>query len=171
MVLPDDRRGDCSWGSLADVLLPGLLAVWLRRPAHARPTSGRRNLRAHSVVVLPAVLAQRALREARNVDGGTAITTRRAGGTRRLQANWRGMSFDACRTQDRKRAARAVVRRTERVQVILPADELAAIEEFRFQARMPSRSAAVRELLRRGMARASRAGGARLTPRSRGSKC
>jgi metal-responsive CopG/Arc/MetJ family transcriptional regulator len=62
------------------------------------------------------------------------------------------------RTQDRERAARAVVRRTERVQVILPADELAAIEDFRFQARMPSRSAAIRELLRRGMARASRAG-------------
>ena len=38
------------------------------------------------------------------------------------------------RTQDRERAARAVVRRTERVPVILPADELAAIEEFRFQA-------------------------------------
>jgi hypothetical protein len=65
------------------------------------------------------------------------------------------------RTQDRERPARAVVRRTERVQVILAADELAAIEEFRFQARMPSRSAAVRELLRRGMARASRAGRAR----------
>ena len=62
------------------------------------------------------------------------------------------------RAQDRERAARAVVRRTERVQVILPADELAAIEDFRFQARMPSRSAAIRELLRRGMARASRAG-------------
>jgi hypothetical protein len=75
------------------------------------------------------------------------------------------------RTQDRERPARAVVRRTERVQVILSADELAAIEEFRFQARMPSRSAAVRELLRRGMARASRAGRARPTRRSRGSKC
>jgi metal-responsive CopG/Arc/MetJ family transcriptional regulator len=42
--------------------------------------------------------------------------------------------------------------RTERLQVILPTDELAAIDEFRFQARMPSRSAAVRELLRRGLA-------------------
>ena len=67
------------------------------------------------------------------------------------------MSFDARRTQARERAPRAVVR-TEHVQVILHADELAAIEEFRFQARMQSRSAAVRELLRRGMARASRAG-------------
>jgi len=35
----------------------------------------------------------------------------------------------------RKRAARAVVRRTERVPVILAGDELAVIEEFRFQAR------------------------------------
>jgi hypothetical protein len=94
-----------------------------------------------------------------------------ASGTRRLQANWRGMSFDARRRQDRDGAARAVVRRTERVQVILAADELAAIEEFRFQARMPSRSAAVRELLRRGLARASRSRGARPMPRSRSSKC
>jgi metal-responsive CopG/Arc/MetJ family transcriptional regulator len=37
------------------------------------------------------------------------------------------------------------------LQVVLPTDELAAIDEFRFQARMPSRSAAVRELLRRGL--------------------
>jgi hypothetical protein len=44
--------------------------------------------------------------------------------------------------------------RTERLQVILPIDELAAIDEFRFQARMPSRAAAVRELLRRGLASA-----------------
>jgi hypothetical protein len=41
--------------------------------------------------------------------------------------------------------------RTERLQVLLPADELAAIDEFRFQARMPTRAAAVRELLRRGL--------------------
>jgi metal-responsive CopG/Arc/MetJ family transcriptional regulator len=44
--------------------------------------------------------------------------------------------------------------RTERLQVILPTDELAAIDEFRFQARKPSRAAAVRELLRRGLASA-----------------
>jgi hypothetical protein len=41
--------------------------------------------------------------------------------------------------------------RTERLQVLLPAEELAAIDEFRFQAWMPSRAAAVRELLRRGL--------------------
>jgi hypothetical protein len=38
--------------------------------------------------------------------------------------------------------------RTER---LLPPDEIAAIDAFRFQARMPSRAAAVRELLRRGL--------------------
>jgi metal-responsive CopG/Arc/MetJ family transcriptional regulator len=46
--------------------------------------------------------------------------------------------------------------RTERLQVVLPGDELAAIDGFRFQARMPSRAAAVRELLRRGLASAKK---------------
>jgi hypothetical protein len=46
--------------------------------------------------------------------------------------------------------------RTERLQVVLPGDELAAIDEFRFQARMPSRAAAIRELLRRGLASAKK---------------
>jgi hypothetical protein len=42
--------------------------------------------------------------------------------------------------------------RSERVQVFLSSDEAAAIEDFRYQARMPSLQAAVRELLRRGLA-------------------
>ena len=42
--------------------------------------------------------------------------------------------------------------RSERLQVILPADEIEAIEDFRYKARMPSLAAAVRELLRRGLA-------------------
>ena len=42
--------------------------------------------------------------------------------------------------------------RSERLQVMLSADEIAVIEDFRYQARMPSRAAAVRELLRRGLA-------------------
>jgi hypothetical protein len=41
--------------------------------------------------------------------------------------------------------------RTERLQFMLSADELAEIEKFRFEARMPSRAAAIRELLRRGL--------------------
>jgi hypothetical protein len=42
-------------------------------------------------------------------------------------------------------------KRTERLQVELSADQVAAIDQFRFQARIPSRAAAVRELLRRGL--------------------
>jgi hypothetical protein len=37
--------------------------------------------------------------------------------------------------------------RTERLQVALSADEIAAVDEFRFDTRKPSRAAAVRELL------------------------
>ena len=43
-------------------------------------------------------------------------------------------------------------KRDERVQVMLSADEIAAIDAFRFHARMPSRAAAARELLRRALA-------------------
>jgi hypothetical protein len=66
----------------------------------------------------------------------------------------------------RRRNATMAERRAQPLQVILAADELAAVEEFRYQARMPSRSAAARELLGRGLALASRAGGARPTRRS-----
>jgi len=42
--------------------------------------------------------------------------------------------------------------RIKRLQVAIPLDELKAIEDFRFRHRMPSRTAAVRELIRRGLA-------------------
>jgi len=42
--------------------------------------------------------------------------------------------------------------RAERLQIMLSAEELRAVEDWRFQKRMPSRAAAVRELLRRGLA-------------------
>lgn len=42
--------------------------------------------------------------------------------------------------------------RPERLQIMLSAEELSAVENFRFDKRMPSRAAAVRELLRRGLA-------------------
>lgn len=42
--------------------------------------------------------------------------------------------------------------RGERLQIMLDADELQALENFRFSHRMPSRAAAVRELLKRGLA-------------------
>jgi hypothetical protein len=44
------------------------------------------------------------------------------------------------------------IERVERLQVMLSGDELSAVEDFRFNTRMPSRAAAVRELLRRGLA-------------------
>jgi hypothetical protein len=43
-------------------------------------------------------------------------------------------------------------RRSERLQVMMSHDEMAAIEDFRYRTRMPSQAAAVRELLRRGLA-------------------
>jgi hypothetical protein len=44
--------------------------------------------------------------------------------------------------------------RGERLQIMLTEDELAALDDWRFSQRMPSRAAAVRELLRRGLAAA-----------------
>lgn len=46
----------------------------------------------------------------------------------------------------------AELERPQRLQIMLTDDELAALENWRFDKRMPSRSAAVRELLRRGLA-------------------
>ncbi len=44
------------------------------------------------------------------------------------------------------------LRRPERLQIMLHDDELAALDDWRFQHRMPSRAAAIRELLKRGLA-------------------
>ena len=41
--------------------------------------------------------------------------------------------------------------REERLQIMLSPDELAALDTFRFEHRMPSRAAAVRELFRLGL--------------------
>jgi hypothetical protein len=41
--------------------------------------------------------------------------------------------------------------RDERLQVMLSPDELAAVDDFRFRHRMPTRAAAVRELLKLGL--------------------
>lgn len=40
----------------------------------------------------------------------------------------------------------------ERLQIMINDAELRALDDFRFESRMPSRAAAVRELLRRGLA-------------------
>jgi len=44
--------------------------------------------------------------------------------------------------------------RAERLQVMLSPEELAAVDDFRFKHRMPTRAAAVRELLKFGLAAA-----------------
>ena len=46
---------------------------------------------------------------------------------------------------------RSDLARGERLQIMLTPAELAAVDDFRFQYRMPSRAAAVRELFRRGL--------------------
>jgi hypothetical protein len=42
-------------------------------------------------------------------------------------------------------------KRIDKLQIMLTDDELEAIEDFRFKFRLPSRSDAVRELIRRGL--------------------
>lgn len=46
----------------------------------------------------------------------------------------------------------AVVTRGERLQIMLTETELNALDDWRFAKRMPSRAAAIRELLKRGLA-------------------
>ena len=45
----------------------------------------------------------------------------------------------------------ADVLRGERLQIMLTPEELQLLDDWRFEARMPSRAAAIRELLRRGL--------------------
>jgi hypothetical protein len=49
--------------------------------------------------------------------------------------------------------------RDERLQIMLDPDELRAVDTFRFEHRMPSRAAAVRELFRLGLSLAGTRGG------------
>jgi hypothetical protein len=48
--------------------------------------------------------------------------------------------------------AQSTRQRAERLQIMLDPEELAALDDFRFEKRMPSRASAVRELLKRGLA-------------------
>lgn len=41
--------------------------------------------------------------------------------------------------------------RDERLQIMLKSEELSALDDFRYKYRLPSRAAAVRELLKRGL--------------------
>jgi len=43
--------------------------------------------------------------------------------------------------------------RDERLQIMLSPEELDLVDDFRFKKRMPSRAAAVRELIRRGLSK------------------
>lgn len=43
------------------------------------------------------------------------------------------------------------LKRTEKLQLMLDEEELKAIDDWRFEHRMPTRAAAIRELLRRGL--------------------
>jgi len=43
-------------------------------------------------------------------------------------------------------------KRLERLQVMISEEELGALDEWRFKSHMPSRAAAIRELLKRGLA-------------------
>lgn len=46
----------------------------------------------------------------------------------------------------------AIQNRGERLQIMLTEDELQALDDFRFRYRMPSRAAAVRHILKQGLA-------------------
>ena len=54
-------------------------------------------------------------------------------------------------SNDNGNAMSVVSNRGERLLVMLSGEELAAVDDFRFRKRMPSRAAAVRELLKRGL--------------------
>src|SRR3954469_5751123 len=50
-----------------------------------------------------------------------------------------------------KQMKKAKQKRLSRLQIMLSADELTALDNFRFEKRMPSLAAAIREILRRGL--------------------
>lgn len=52
--------------------------------------------------------------------------------------------------------------RAERLQIMLSPEELQVIDDFRFQHRMPTRAAAVRELLKMGLAAKGADGGPKM---------
>lgn len=45
----------------------------------------------------------------------------------------------------------ATSKRTEKLQIMLDDEELKVIDDWRFEHRMPTRAAAIRELIRRGL--------------------
>jgi hypothetical protein len=63
-----------------------------------------------------------------------------------LIANFKGIVLEGLTM------AKSTRQRDERLQIMLDPKELQAVDNFRFNNRMPSRAAAVRELLKRGIA-------------------
>jgi hypothetical protein len=57
-----------------------------------------------------------------------------------------------CRTKMARVYGKRPIPRGERLQIMLKGEELTALDDFRFKRRMPTRAAAVRELLKRGLA-------------------
>ena len=55
-------------------------------------------------------------------------------------------------TEPEREGIMAKISRAERLQIMLSDEELGALDDWRFTRRMPSRAAAVRELLKRGLA-------------------
>jgi hypothetical protein len=55
------------------------------------------------------------------------------------------------RWQDLQGTQMGDLARGERLQIMLSHEELKAVDDWRFTARMPSRAAAIRELLKRGL--------------------
>jgi len=49
-------------------------------------------------------------------------------------------------------AEMGILKRGERLQLMLTDEEVAALDDWRFAKRMPSRASAIRELLKRGLA-------------------
>src|SRR4029079_8304230 len=66
-------------------------------------------------------------------------------------ANYTSIEVLTHSTHERWRHTMVDLERPERLQIMLSAEELRALENWRFERRMPSRAAAVRELLRRGL--------------------
>lgn len=58
--------------------------------------------------------------------------------------------------------------RGERLQIMLSPEELAVVDDFRFRNRMPTRAAAVRELLKLGLASTAGAAGSNMKSSSYG---
>jgi len=60
--------------------------------------------------------------------------------------NWSKLRHNPAMPQDERPP-----KRTEKLQLMLGPDELKAIDDWRFDHRLPSRAAAIRELIRRGL--------------------